>query len=221
MLPQVLEAPGHVAEQPKKHVHRARLHDDRAESEEERAAVEEARASGRNQSTTVHEDLQEVGADARRAKSPACVPRRGPMSARPSRAARKLCARRSARGRADRRPQGAALYPSSSRPLLRAEPRWPRDALLRERSGRKTRHRPDAWSRCSARPRAKIGWCQNRCRSMLATSRSLPRACSRDRDARATRHHRGARSRQVTDWPRASCSSRRSYGRRSTWPHSC
>ena len=35
---------------------------------------EELSASGRNESTTVHEDLQEVGADARRAKFPAQLP---------------------------------------------------------------------------------------------------------------------------------------------------
>ena len=83
-----------------------------------RALFEELSASGRNQSTTEHEDLQEVGADARRAKSPsaASVTRRGRISARPSRAARKVRARSSARGRADRRPQGAALSSSARAP---------------------------------------------------------------------------------------------------------
>ena len=77
----------------------------------ERMLFEQLGASRRDKSTTKHEDLHEVGADARRAKPPsaACVTRdaRNP-SPHPSRAARKVRARSSARGRAGRRLSGSA-----------------------------------------------------------------------------------------------------------------
>jgi len=99
---------------------------------------EELSASGRNESTTKHEDLHEVGADARRVKLPsaACVTRDGRhQSPHPSRAASKVRARSSARGRADRRLSGSARSsrPASSMP----EPLGPRHLLPLSRAGRR------------------------------------------------------------------------------------
>ena len=116
-----------------------------------RTLFEELSASGRDKSTTEHEDLQEVGADARRAKSKsaASMPRRRRLVASPSCAAGKVRGRSSARGRADRRPQGAALS-SSSRPRHRGCPSWSVEAPSPFRAQAAGRAR--IWGRQRAKP---------------------------------------------------------------------